>query len=1132
MYQLLEKLKSQGVHVSLHRENELKLKFGENHPSEDLVKEIKDNKQEIIAYLKENQSSNGSKSVRIPRVPFSSSGYVLSSAQKRVWILSQMEEGSVAYNLPTYFVTEEINNIPVLQEAIQVVVDRHEILRTVFRTDQNNEPRQWPIEKEAFPIPLTLDDFSKNKDGEQRAQAMAEEDAYKPFDLEKGPLFRVKIFKLEGDKILFYYNMHHIISDGWSMEVLKSEILSKYNALLSNANGTSSALPIQYKDFASWESDNVQNGFYDKHKAYWLNQFNEDLPTFEIISAAERPQVKTTNGKKYQRFVKSKGIDRFREFLLKNGGTTFMGLMAALKILIHKYTHQNDVIVGTAISGRNHIDLKGLIGFFVNTLAIRSQIDDVQSFEDFFAVLKKNILEAYAHQSYPFDALIENLNLKRDLSRSAIFDVMLVLHQAEGNYDGFLMDENANVEQNVASMFDILFNINEFRNGLLLEVSYNSDIYGDSLIAQFVTQYVGLLDTLFGEPKQLIQDVNYLTEADENQLNEFNNVEVPISTETVISLFHNQVAKTPTEVALLCGDKSWTYQEVFERTNAIASMLTEKYKLKQGDNVGVLLPRTEDCVFAMIGVLKSGACYVPIDPEFPMSRIEHICKDSNLELIVSVKELDGITNNLSGETCYIDDETLLSFSDKTIDKSTFDSPAFIIYTSGSTGVPKGVIQTHQTLSNLIQWDINASGLTIGVRLMQYASFCFDVAVHDTFFTLSSSGSIYITQKEERVDTESLLKVIMSKSIGILSFPYSALINFFQQCDLSDLEGHSIKNIISTGEQLYVKGNLKTFLEQNESIFLHNFYGPSETHVVTAHIMSAKSGTITFRPTIGKPISNSPIYIFDNHLKPVATGVKGEVYIGGSNLAIGYRNLPELTAERFIYHPQHPEQRLYKSGDYAYWLEDGTIVYLGREDKQVKIRGYRVDLDEIAVNVLDLDEIDDAIILETKKDDESYLTAYIVGSFNVDLKKIRLELEKNLPNYMIPAFFIQIDKIPLTSNGKIKTEELPSPFDSDAVLRQEYMPPETELESKLVAIWEELLGREKIGINENFFEVGGQSIKLMNLVNLYRKAFDVQVTFSELFTITTIQHHAEVIEVKQWLNTSDNAPVESDVTITF
>ncbi|WP_103071074.1 non-ribosomal peptide synthetase [Aquimarina sediminis] len=1134
MKNLLKELRENNVYISLQGED-IKLKFDNAKPSPELVSKIKENKKDIIKYLKKEANSNNNQIV-IPKVSESDNGYPLSSSQMRLWVLSQIRESSVAYNMPFYTISNIDYNIPAFEKAITSVVGRHEILRTVFRVNDNGEVRQWVLPSEEFQVQLEFKDLSNENDSETRAVSHIEEDYFLPFNLVDGPLIRVKLIKIAENKTVFYFNIHHIISDAWSMEIITRDTSMFYNAYEKDETISLPELNIQYKDYASWQQQQLNTIAHNANKKYWIEQLKGDLPAFELSSSGERPKVKTSNGNKYSIYISNTQIDRLRAYVTEKEGTLFMGLMAILKVLMLKYTNQRDLIIGTPISGRDHIDLKDQIGFYVNTLAIRSQIKENMTFDMFFTLVKKTILDAYKYQRYPFDALVDDLHLKRDTSRSAIFDVMFVHQSPTGDRvelkfpDVF---EKEKIEYNTSSKFDLLFNFEEYVDGALLQLEYNSDIYEASFITQFISHYINLLQELPNQSEKLINQISCLTAQDLDTLKLFNNTGFDVQQKTVVNLFSEQVSKTPESIAVLCQNTRLTYSDLEEKSNQLANLLREEYNISQGEMVGVMLPRSVDSVIAMIGVVKAGAVYVPIDYQYPSQRISYICEDANLAIVITNKDTDAYISEAESQSVLIDENILSKYPSSKSDNSQLDSAAFVIYTSGSMGKPKGVVQTHKMLSNLIQWDIHNCRTDVGLKYLQYASFSFDVSLQDIFCTLCSSGSIYITNEQERFNYGLLKDVILSKSIEVLSFPYSALVNFFQHHSISDFSGHSIKHIVTSGEQLYVRGNLKSFLEQYPKVLLHNHYGPSETHVVTSHTMSVEKETLAYRPSIGKPIHNSTICILDDDLMPVPIGVKGEVYIGGHNLAKGYLNLTDLTNKRFIINPKEPQELLYKTGDLGFWKKDGTLEYLGRQDKQIKIRGYRVELEEIATNLIQLEEIEEAIVVIKKVLEEEYVCAYIVShDESMDMKEVRKGLEAVLPVYMIPNFFIRVDTIPLTSNGKINKDVLPSPLLEGIIQQEEYIPPRDEMETKLVEIWQELLGIKRIGINENFFELGGHSIKLIKLVNLYHKLFNIEIKLKELYVLTTIEKHAELISTYDWLEIQEKKPNKYNETITF
>jgi amino acid adenylation domain-containing protein len=1047
--------------------------------------------------------------------------YDLSSAQRRLWILSRFKGGSEAYNIPIQLTLDGEYDLELFNQAFNATIRRHEILRTVFKEDENGDLKQWVLPYEEFGFSVDYRDYRDEGDKEEQAQTYISNDSYRPFDLVKGPLLRAALLQLKDDYSIFYFNMNHIISDGWSMNVLYRDVLAYYDGFKTGISPDISSLRIQYKDYSAWQLKQLAENSYELHRNYWVSRLSGELPIISLPSELDRPLIKTNSGNKLGTYLSREDSALLKEYCQQNGGSLFMGLLASLNILLHKYTGLEDILVGSPVAGRDHIDLEQQIGFFVNTLALRNEVKGEQSFDELFITIKQNTLDAYNHQMYPFDRLVEELELKRDTGRSAVFDVLVTLQNVSDQNEKIHEDVEAIIDYGLQSCkFDIEFSFQENGDYLSFEVDYNTDVYERKMIEQFIVHYKKILSELLNNPSQIINKIDYLTTYEKGLfLNDFNNTEVKYEDITVMELFEKQVLKTPDAVALVFEKENLTYSELNDRSNQLSDYLRHKQNITKGDNVGVMLERSLESVITMMGVMKSGACYVPIDHNYPSERINYILEDADINLLLTQTEL------LTIDLVEIEKVRDLKKIDLSIcnrenlkPKNKLEDGSFVIYTSGSTGNPKGVVQTHCMLANLIQWNTHHSGIKSGLKHLQYTSFCFDVSLQDCWYTLSSGGTLYVISEEKRSNFSLLLNYIIEEELEVLSFPFSVLNNLFVDDKYEYLKNHEIKHIISSGEQLLVNETLHKFLEENPKLILHNHYGPSETHVVTSHSMGIYRDNIVSRSSIGIPVSNTQIYILDKGYNHVPLGVKGELYVAGKHLAKGYLNQPELTDEKFLPHPFKEGERIYKTGDLACWLSDGTISYFGRNDEQVKVRGYRIELGEIenALQTIDAVEIASVVVKEDSKGIKS-LVAYIISKVELNSMAIRKALGNQLPDYMIPSYFVQLDELPLTTNGKIDKKSLPSPEGLNMNTGIEFIGPRDQLEEVLVKIWEEILGREKIGVLDNFFEIGGHSLKMNSMLNRVKVDCEVEITF-ELFlndpTIESIALHIENLKSVQ------------------
>ncbi|MEO8240558.1 MAG: amino acid adenylation domain-containing protein, partial [Flavobacterium sp.] len=1017
------------------------------------------------------------------------------------------------------------------EQALLYVIDRHEILRTVLRLNSENELNQYILPLDKINFKVDYKDFSAVDNVLTEIDKHIETVTNAEFDLENGPLIRVALLKYQSNSYYFYCNMHHIICDAWSIPILKNEILQAYNALKAGNIPLLPELKIQYKDFAAWSLQNLKEASFTKQKAYWLEKFSGQIPVLDFPVKGIRPPVKTYEGETLKTYFNKETSGLIQSYQKSKGASLHMIMTATLHVILAKYTGNEDIIIGSPFAAREHIDLNNQIGFYTNTLAIRNKLEKSDSFDTFFNQVKQTLLEGLTNQQYPFEELVKELKLRKDPSRNPLFDVMLVVmpktgsnnHQSDNDDDL----ETITKEKNTTSKFDLLVYVEEAENDLLsLKIEYNTDLFEEKFIRQFIAHYKKIVALLLTQPEEKISTLNYL----EGQIG-IQNHEIDLQRykeETVISFFENQVKTTPDAVALVYDNVTMTYRQINNYSNQIAEYLRENHDITPNTNVGVLLNRSQYNVIAMLGVIKSGGCYVPVDNKYLGERKKYIIKDAAIETILTTGDIRVGVDNV--DIIYLDE---FEFTEQLVENpsvvNNIEDHSFIIYTSGSTGNPKGVIQTHKMLCNLIQWNINDSGIETGLKHLQYTSFSFDVSLQDVWFVLGSGGMLYITPESMKLDFDSLSHYITENKVEVLCFPFSALSSFFDFTNQEFFDRHQLKHIISSGEQLIVGRSLEKFLLEFPHVKLHNHYGPSETHVVTSYTLSAQAGNIINYVPIGKPLPNTTIYLLHHNLQPVPEKVIGEIYVGGYNLAKGYVNLPELTQTRFILNPFDAAQKLYKTGDLAYVDFSGTLIYLGRNDTQVKIRGYRIELEEIELQILKFSNSIEHAVVEAKKiNNENVLAVYYVSQSDLNKNEIVSFLKSKLPDYMIPNFYIKLENIPLTSNGKVDRKALPNVVLENNI-SSEYVAPTNETETKLAAIWQEILNVEKVGIMDNFFELGGHSLYVVRMIYKINEVFGIKMKMKDVFTMQNIYELAQSVENEVVFTTGINAIISEDIT---
>ncbi len=1010
--------------------------------------------------------------------------YPLTSSQKRLWVLSQFEGGNMAYNIPGVFKMKGRLDIEVLTKSFRYVLDRHESLRTRF-VELDGEVYQQVVSSDEFLFTIGHEEVLE-KDTKAIITSFYEEE----FALSKAPLLKARILQTSANDYYLLFAIHHIVGDGWSMEVFVKELMHAYHQLLSEEMIVLPELKIQYPDYVVWKESKEVQEFLSKQGAYWKDKLSGELPVLELPSYQKRPLVKTYNGAtKLYDFSKAFS-DKLHRFNQNQGVTLYMSLLAGINGLFYRYTGATDILLGTPMAGRSHPELEGQIGLYLNTLAIRTTFDHDHSFVSLLDKQKHTLLEAYEHQDYPFDRLVEELSLKRDTSRSALFDVMVVLQNQQ---ETTIELENLEIHpyQEVSrqvSQFDMTFSFSESEEGLHLRLEYNRDIYEAQQMDALCIHLERFLDAAITTSEENIGKLPYLTaEEEEELLYSFNDTEETSDKDTtIIDLFRNQVEKTPQAIAIVFDGKELTYQELEDLSNAMANDLLAGGLIHQETLIGVELERSDWLIVSLLAILKTGSAYVPIDPSYPSQRIEYIKQDSQCALVI---DADYISHFKTKEK----QSHIPSIS---IAK---DQLAYVIYTSGSTGKPKGVLIEHSNVMSLLQWsDKEFSNIDFDITYFT-TSHCFDLSVYEIFYTLS------IGKKVRVLDNALSIPNYLENDKKVLLNVVPSVVQTFID-DTVDLSNVSILNM--AGE--VIPPGFTDYLPVSK-MSIYNLYGPSEDTTYSTYYPIEKQMNTAI--PVGTPIDNTQVYILsaENQLQP--KGVIGELCISGAGLSRGYLHRPELTKEKFIPHPFKAGERLYKTGDLAKWLPDGTIEFIGRKDAQVKLRGYRIELGEIEQVVTAQETVKQSVVEVITIHNEKHLAAYIVSENDMDIDKasIKESLRTYLPEYMLPNYFIQLDAIPLTPNGKVDRKALPE-IEDVSQTQQEYAAPTTDIEQKLAVIWQEVLGVEKVGVTDNFFELGGNSIKAVKIKNTIDKVFNTDIQVQTFFTNPTIQAVSAIVQL--------------------
>jgi amino acid adenylation domain-containing protein len=1032
--------------------------------------------------------------------------YPLSNAQRRLWLLSQVEGGSVAYNMPVVFSLEQVDR-ELLFRALQTIVDRHEALRTTF-LDGNGAPCQL-VHPRMELTPQYLD-LSGHEDAEDQARAHIEQEVARPFQLDAGPLLRVSLLRVRRHHHLLLLSFHHIVCDEWSISVFLGEL----NAVVTGAE--LAPLRLQYPDFAVWQQEWLQSQAAAAARHYWHERLAGEIPALDLPADFVRPPVRSFSGATVSATLPADVAIALRSFNREHRVSLFVTMVAVIKVLLHRYSGTTDIVVGSPYAGRSRPELEELIGFFANTVALRDRFDGATPFLTLLRQVNQTVIEAYDHQDYPFDLLADELDVHRGPSRSPIFDVMVaLLTSADQELAGQGLSLQPMAIRSRTSKFDLIFFIDD-RDDLQIRIEYAIDLFTEERIRRVTGHLEQLVRGILEDPRQPVGRLSLLPAAERQTILErfsFGPSEpsfVPVS-----ELFAQQVEASPEAPAVVCGELSWSYQELSERAGAVANHLGDR-QLRPDEAVAALLGRSPWLPAAAMGILQAGGAYLPVDPAYPERRIRQMVESAACRLVVTDSEHAGLA-----ESCLPDlqvEIASLIWEQRSASRALPivvqpEQLAYLIFTSGSTGRPKAVRQSHRCLSNLVQWQRQQVG--DGWTMLHAAALGFDVSVQELLFSLASGGTLHIISEELRRDPVRLAAYIEEHQVQLLILPYS-LLNLLLREARWQHDQTPLRHLITSGEKLTLFDGLHQLLEAHPEVTLHNQYGPAETHVVTACTFSAQRDNLDRTPPIGRPIAGTEILILDRRGEPTPIGVPGEICVAGAGVARGYDRAGS-TAAAFVPHPSGAGQRLYRTGDRGCWMSDGQIELLGRDDDQVKIRGFRVEPDEVTAALLQQPEIIEAVVVARNSTaGGKELVAYLVPADNGELSLPRLRrcLLEQLPDYMIPARFVGLAELPLNPHGKVDRSALPEPDAANLVPGDEPAPPRDASERLLVDIWEKVLGCNGVGIRDNFFDLGGSSFLAVSLMSAIEVHFGERLPLSTLLAGATVEQLAESLRERQ------------------
>ncbi|ARU62660.1 hypothetical protein CBW65_18030 [Tumebacillus avium] len=1051
----------------------------------------------------------------------------LSFAQARLWFLDRLQPGNPVYNVPSIIKMRGKLRMDVLTRSLQAIISRHEALRTTFRS-QGGVPYQAVAGELTLTIPVL--DIA-----EADWRRYAREEASKPFDLEKGPLLRATLLRFAEDDHILLLTLHHIVADGWSLGILLQEMTVLYDAFYHGKASPLPELPIQYADYAKWQGE--QGELLKGQLEYWKTQLGDNPPALQLTTDHPRPPKQSARGAQKKLPLPDDLTARLKELCEAEGVTLFMLLLTAYHVLLHRYTAQEDLSVGTPIAGRSRGEMEGLIGLFINSLSLRVRVGGGQTFREVLQQVRQVSLDAFANQDVPFEKVVEELQVERSLSQTPLFqaffrylpELYTEMHLPELTW----LPVPVEVE---TAMFDLSLTVGDTNGSLTCALDYSPDLFEGETVERMLTHYRELLNSVVSSPQQPVSQLNLIPAAERQTLSVLGrgSEEGHQDDACVHQLFEAQAAQTPDAQAVLMGEQSLTYAELSDQAHALALRL-QAQGIGPGALVGIRLDRSPELIISILGVLKAGAGYVPIDPTHPQERQDFILQDAKVSALITKSDAIACSSEQNAKvTAQITEANSIACTTETIqifdtsfttqqNADRLELPAvrpnntiYVLYTSGTTGQPKGVVMPHRAISNLIRWQLQDASFTAGQRTLQYATVTFDVSVQEIFSTLCSGGTLVLIDEAVRKDPMRMIPYLSEQRVERLFLPYVAFQQLAEAAEALPDTGLHLQEIYTAGDQLQLTAPIRSLLERLPDCTLYNHYGPTESHVVTSFRLPAQ--TQDTLPPIGRPVTGAEVRILDGQHQLAPLGVPGELCIGGVCLSDGYLNRPDLTAERFI---QHEGELFYKTGDRARWLPDGNLEYLGRLDHQVKIRGYRIEPGEIESmlrqhpNVLEA-----AVVPHELTPGDKRLVAYVVARQQPapTASELRAFLHDQLPEYMIPSLFLHLDAMPLNANRKLDRRALPSPAGIRLETDQTRVAPRSDLERELVAIWEELLGVTGIGVTDNFFSLGGHSLLAVRLMTQITARFRQSLPLAALFEGGTVEHLADLLRqerVKRW-----------------
>jgi len=1107
--ELLKILKRHNVQVTV-KGSQLNLTGSIEKIPKNLIDEIKQNKEQLLKLLSNNRNGNISKAIKLTE---KKEYYSLSSAQKRHFFLYEFNKNSLVYNVPEVIKVIGRLNVERLKQAFNELILKHEILRTSI-VIVNDTPKQKIFDKVDFNIEFFKSSISNCE--------IIINNFIRPFDLNKAPLMRVGVIELADEEFILITDMHHIITDEFTSDLFKRDYSQLYNGKNIIAN------KFNYKDYAEWQQNKITNDLLAKQKNWWLGQFKDGVPEFELPYDFKRPLIMTNEGSSVDFSLTQEETHKLKSIAIAAESTLFMVLIAVYNILFAKLGNDEDILIGTPVAGRNHPDLENITGMLANTVVLKNWVDPLASFRDFLGLVKSNCIQAFENQDYQYEELINELNLTRSVDKSPLFNVVFSMHNINNsNFNLQGMSYQPYNSKSNTIKFDLVLHASEIDNNLYFSLEYYAGVFNEKTIKRFVTYFRNIISSIVESISQPIKNIQILPDNELAIITEsLTGEQCGYPHKVIHQVFEEQVALNPNKVAVILDNIALTYGCLNEKANQLAHLLLLK-NIARNEIVALLTERSLETIIGILAILKAGGAYMPIDPDYPKERIDYILKDSNTEILISNAE---IIKSLNFDVLQSENERIrqLILFDKDLEmikcqskhnltlRNDLSDICYVIYTSGTTGKPKGVLVEHRNVIRLMfndKFQFNFDGRDVWTM---FHSPCFDFSVWEMYGALLYGAKLIIIPKMLARDPFEVLKISRKQKVTILNQTPSAFNNLMGAEKEENEKTLYFKYVIFGGEALK-PGALKEWFEKYPETKPINMFGITET---TVHVTYKEIGRHEIEnniSNIGKPIPTSKASVSGLYNDVQPFGVKGELLIGGEGVARGYLNKVEQNSDKFISNPFDAKEKIYRSGDLARTLISGELEYIGRNDRQIQLRGFRIGLGEIENELMNCPQIKKSLVLSSGEATEMFLAGYYVSDNPIHQSELREHLLRKLPDYMIPSVFIHLKELPLTANGKIDVKLLPLPLHVES---KECLGADNKIEETLMKIWQEVLGAFAISRNSSFFSSGGDSIKAIALVSKINKAFKIKIKLLDLYQNDTIEKLAVVLLDSEGKNIDD------------